>query len=63
MERIIRMLARRLMRRAINGGIKRATGAGKAREEMSPAERRQARQARQSAKRARQAARMMRRLR
>ncbi len=63
MERIFAMVLRRLMRRTINAGIKHATGGGKAREEMSPAERRQARQARQSAKRARQAARMMRRLR
>ena len=63
MNRIVSMVLRRLLGRAMNKGIERAAGGGKAREEMTPEERQQARMARQSAKRARQAARLARRLR
>ena len=62
MDRILRMIVRRLAGRALNRGIDQMAGGGKAREDMTPDERRQARQARQNARRARQAARLMRRL-
>ena len=62
MDRIIRMLVRRLAGRALNRGIDTLAGGGKARSEMSPAERRKVRVARQNARRARQAARLVRKL-
>ncbi len=62
-ERIITMLARRLMKRGVNAGIGHVARRGKAPGEMTPQERQRAAAMRQQAKRARQTARMMRRLR
>ena len=61
-ERLISMILRRFMGPAINAGIDRTMGKGKAPEDMTPEERQQAKQAKQTAKQARQMARMGRRI-
>ena len=60
LERIIRMILRRLGNRGIRAAINHISRKGKAPEDMTPAERRKAREMRRNAKRARQAARLMR---
>ncbi len=64
-NRLINMLFRLVLRKALGGGVRalmQARKAGKQAGPMSPAERQQARAARQQAKRARQAAKLMRRM-
>ena len=66
MERILSMVLnivlRKFLNRGIDMGINKAFGAGKAKEDMTPADHAQEAEARQAAKRARQAANLMRRL-
>jgi hypothetical protein len=57
LQSLLNMFLRRFMGAAINKGIDYAAGGGKPREEMTGAERDQAKQARQMAKRARQVSR------
>jgi hypothetical protein len=66
MERMLSMIMRMIFRKAvnkgINAGVNRMAGGGKAKQDLSPAERKQMRQAKQTTKRARQAAKATRRL-
>jgi hypothetical protein len=59
---LLRQLINRLLRKGVNGGIDLAAARGKPREDMTQAERQQARAARQTAKRARQALRASRKI-
>jgi hypothetical protein len=60
--RLAMRLLRPLMNRGINAGIDRVAGRGKAPEEMTPAERAQAKQGKEMVRRARQMARASRRI-
>ena len=57
LQSMINMFMRRFMNTAISKGIDYVAGGGKSREDMTPAERDQAKQARQMSKRARQVSR------
>ncbi|MEJ2031201.1 MAG: hypothetical protein P8X66_15430 [Maritimibacter sp.] len=59
----LRPLIRRLVNRGVDAGIDRVAGKGKSRDEMTPAERQQAKQAREMSKRAKLAMRITRRMR
>lgn len=59
---IIRIVTRRLMNKGVYAGIDLAARRGKAKEDMTPEEREEARKAREIAKRGRQATRIGRRL-
>jgi len=65
-NQIINMILRMVMRKAVNkgldAGINKVAGGGKARDEMSPEERQQARSGKQAAKRTRQTMKMARRI-
>lgn len=61
-ERLIGMMLRRFMGPALNAGIDRTVGKGKAPEQMTPEERQQAKQAKQTAKQAKQLTRLGRRI-
>lgn len=66
MERIIRMIMNRLLRKGINFGVDKAmkltSTSAKPAKDISPADRSQAQRARDVSKRARQAAKLTRRL-
>ena len=60
--RIINMLLRMFMRKAVNKGIDMAANRGKFREDMTPQEREQAQKAKQTAGKAQKLARLARRM-
>ena len=61
-SRLINMVLRIFMRKAVNKGIDMAANRGKSPAEMTPEEREQAQQAKQTAKKARKLARLARRI-
>ncbi|GLS87756.1 hypothetical protein GCM10010873_27300 [Cypionkella aquatica] len=67
MDRIIQMILNRFLGRLVNIGVNKgidyAAGRGKSPDQMTPAEREQARAGKDMSKRARQAAKLMRRIR
>ncbi len=60
--RIINMLLRMFMRKAVNKGIDMAANRGKSRKDMTPQEREQAQKAKQTAGKAQKLARLARRM-